>query len=142
MATLQLSLGDDDPWVIEQKIFNILKELLEPTSTLSTTSAAETLDSLFPRNRNEQDCPQSKPKEDPGSFLWYMWCLSYSGAADSSFRPGAGQTGRAGESTRRLFVEDADCFLPAWDTDYKLWQDLPLLGPTLRELCDGEFLHE
>jgi len=43
---LSLYLDDDDPWIIEQKIFDILNDYLQPKSNI-TAAAAQSIDNLF-----------------------------------------------------------------------------------------------
>ena len=50
---LSLYFDDDDPWVIDQKIFDTLNVYLQPDSSSSAEEAAQLIDGLFPANRQE-----------------------------------------------------------------------------------------
>ena len=63
------SLEDDDPWIIEQKTFDILNDYLQPDSRTSATAAAKDLDALTPMKREALD----EKAEHPESFLLETW---------------------------------------------------------------------
>lgn len=65
------SLKDDDPWIVEQKTFNILEEYLQPHSKTSPNKAACGIDNLTPMKRPDQE--DGKEVEDPESFMWETW---------------------------------------------------------------------
>lgn len=68
---LQLaSLEDDDPWIVEQKYFNILNDCLQPASQLSAAEAAARINELTPMNREAN----GEEAEHPES-----WCLEFWG---------------------------------------------------------------
>lgn len=74
MTSLSLrleSLEDDDPWIIEQKTFDILNEYLQPSSKITPEAAACDIDNLTPMKRPDQN--DGKEKEDEESFLWETW---------------------------------------------------------------------
>lgn len=74
MASLKLrleSLEDNNPWIIEQKTFDILNEYLQPFSTSTPEEAARDIDNLTPMKRPDQG--DGKEKEGPESFLWETW---------------------------------------------------------------------
>lgn len=54
MSALQLKFGDDEPWIIEQKIFNLLNDYVQPSSTKSVFDTAHALDSIFPIHRRDE----------------------------------------------------------------------------------------
>jgi hypothetical protein len=69
-VTLHLqSLEDDDPWIIEQKTFDILNDYLQPYSTISAVTAAIALDDLNPMKRKES----GEEVEAIESFLLETW---------------------------------------------------------------------
>lgn len=65
------SLEDDDPWIVEQKTFNILEEYLQPHSKTSPKKAACSIDNLTPMKRPDQE--DGKEMEHPESFMWETW---------------------------------------------------------------------
>ena len=62
--------SNEEPWVINQRIFDILNTFLQPNATLSPMTAAQEIDKLFPLNRPRE---KDKENEGPESFLWEMW---------------------------------------------------------------------
>jgi hypothetical protein len=64
------SLEEDDPWIIEQKTFDILNDYLQPDSATSATTAARDLDALTPMKRETLG---SENVEHPESFLLETW---------------------------------------------------------------------
>ena len=71
MASLNLylkSLKEPDPWIIEQKVFDVLNHYLQPDSTVSPESAAMAIDNLTPMKRRAvQEAGENV--EEPESFL-------------------------------------------------------------------------
>lgn len=65
------SLDDPEPWFVEQKLFDILNEYLQPSSTTTPTVAAQGIDALTPMKR--PDLADGKRKQSPESFLWEIW---------------------------------------------------------------------
>lgn len=47
---LSLYLDDDDSWIIEQKIFNLLNNYLQPNSAITAAAAVQSVNNLFPPN--------------------------------------------------------------------------------------------
>ena len=136
---IQLRLDDDDPWIIEKRIFDILDEYLQSSGTPATTATAKALDNLFPANRSQEDQPDGEPKEDPGSFLWHMWGVFHRVARQLPHAsPAQDHLAALVKELSHLTSQASVVSLTAWGEDMKLWQDLPLLGPTFRERCDGE----
>ncbi|EFR00783.1 hypothetical protein MGYG_03787 [Nannizzia gypsea CBS 118893] len=130
MATLSLrlpSLEDGDPWVVHQKLFDVLKTFLQPGSNAAPSSAAKDIDDLTPGKRQADD---GKPKEDYESFLLEIW---------NSIIEIAKQIPSDHASQDRLVeLVKALSELPPieteiWGSTVKVWADLPLLGPAMRE---------
>jgi hypothetical protein len=70
MASLNLylkSLKDPDPWIIEQKVFDVLNHYLQPDSTVSPESAAMAIDNLTPMKRRAVQ--EAEDVGEPESFL-------------------------------------------------------------------------
>lgn len=73
MAALPLhleSLDDPEPWPVEQKLFDILNEYLQPSSTTTPAIAAHAIDALTPMKQPDTGDSQ---RESPESFLWEIW---------------------------------------------------------------------
>ncbi|KAE8393177.1 hypothetical protein BDV23DRAFT_180781 [Aspergillus alliaceus] len=68
MSRLHLNLNDDDPWIIEQKIFDLLNDYLQPCNAKSALTTAQELDNLFPTNRSIEGQPKNEHREEPESF--------------------------------------------------------------------------
>ncbi|KAJ5611713.1 hypothetical protein N7528_008818 [Penicillium herquei] len=66
------SLDDDDPWIIEQKNFNILNDFLQPDSTMSSEEAAFQINELTPMKREARG---EEDVEHPESYLFEVWCF-------------------------------------------------------------------
>lgn len=130
--TLGLKLEDDDPWDVEQAIFDILVDVLEPNSTLSLHEAALKLDALFPTNRSEQ----GKPKESPESFLWEFWGRVVKTAQQIAHdSPTQDQLVDLVLALKSL---DNPQTLEIWGCKVQLWTDLPILGPEITETWNCE----
>lgn len=64
------SLDDPEPWVIEQQMFDILVEYLDPNKDVSPVSAAQAFNKLAPPNREVRDAEEV---EGTDSFLLETW---------------------------------------------------------------------
>lgn len=134
MATLQLYLDDDDPWVIEQKIFNVLNDYLQPNSHIPPPTAAQAIDDLFPTNRKDDD-----GKEDSGSFLWHLWSRFHKTVQQISHAdPGQEKLAALVKALSLFSSKASPVYLASWSAEYRLWGDLPMFGPTFREEMDGK----
>lgn len=61
--------NNDDPWLIEWMMFNILNEYLQPGSPFTVLQAAQCLDALLPENRpNTADDPD-EDREETATFI-------------------------------------------------------------------------
>ncbi|KAJ8069136.1 hypothetical protein OCU04_002810 [Sclerotinia nivalis] len=125
--TLRLqSLEDDDPWIIEQKTFDILNDYLQPDSIISAETAAIALDDLNPMKRKES----GEEVEATESFLLETW---------GTFIESAKQIPSDHSSQAKFVVLiKALIHLPptpvtVWKSERKLWEDLPLIGVAFRE---------
>ncbi|KAK2875606.1 hypothetical protein FQN49_001566 [Arthroderma sp. PD_2] len=134
MAALSLrlpSLEDGDPWIVHQKLFDVLNEYLQPSSSTGSPSAAKVIDSLTPNKRQGLDpSDDAKPKEECESFLLETW---------GTFIEIARQIPSEHASQDRLVdLVKALSELPStsaeiWGSTMQVWTDLPLLGPSMRE---------
>jgi hypothetical protein len=187
-SKIELSLLDDDPWIIEKHIFDIVCSFVQPDSTQHASDAVRALDSLYPahriadvggssgggsaadKKRRSSDAAAgggsgNEPPESAGTFLWNLWPVFFSVAqqlpmpsplfarASTSLRsssPGraADNSGDAAVAHDRLAELVAllsntasprtpTIVLNEWgDAERRLWQDLPLLGPSFYETWD------
>ncbi|PKX96521.1 DUF3632 domain-containing protein [Aspergillus novofumigatus IBT 16806] len=136
MSSLRLELKDDDPWIIEEKIFKILRDYLQAPAA-SPAAAAQALDRLFPANRPDEDQPAGEPREDPGSFLWHFWGVVHNVAQQIPYAaPEQDRLAELIKALKSLTSQTKTVYLEAWGYTFALWGDLPLLGPTFREMYD------
>ncbi|KAH1408727.1 hypothetical protein KXV95_006209 [Aspergillus fumigatus] len=136
MSSLHLELKDDDPWFIEVKIFKILRDYLQDPAA-SPAVAAQALDRLFPANRSDEDQPTDEPREDPGSFLWHFWGVVHNVAQQIPYTaPEQDRLAELIKALKGLSSQTKTVYLASWDHTFDLWGDLPLLGPTFREMYD------
>lgn len=136
-APLSLKLVDPDPWFIEQRIFDLLSSYLQPNSSISSTQAAHTFDSLLPDHRPAN--PDGTAKETTGEFIWNAWDCVHRIAQQVPHDNHAAHDRLTHflSALKHLQSEPASIVLPNWgDAPYTLWADLPLFTPPLRELLD------
>jgi hypothetical protein len=147
---LKLSLGDDDPWDVEQQIFDVVANYVQPDSTQIASDAADALDRLLPMHRDvvEHGTATSADADDgpesPGSFVWYMWGVFHKIAqqlppVDAAATTAQDRLAELVRTLRRYTSRTPVVDLDDWGSGVKLWQDLPLWGPTFREVWDREF---
>ncbi|KMQ45745.1 hypothetical protein HL42_3586 [Trichophyton rubrum] len=134
MAPLSLrlpSLEDGDPWIVHRNLFEVLNGYLQPGSCTAPSAAAKEIDDLTPDKRQSDG---GKPKEDHESFLLEIW---------ESIIEIAKQIPSDHASQDRLVeLIKALTELPAteieiWGSNVRMWADLPLLGPAMREAWIG-----
>lgn len=132
MSALHLKFDDDDPWIIEQKMFDFLNDYLQPASTVSANETAQALDNLFPTHRSDEDQPQGEPREPPESFLLHMWPLFLNIASQIPHdHPAQDRLAELVKTLRALVSKSPILHIDGSDT--QLWRDLPLLFPTMEE---------
>lgn len=68
------SLEVDEPWIVEQMNFDTLVQYLQPSSSISPTAAAQSIDSLTPMKRTFTGTSFGT-KEEPESHMWEIWGL-------------------------------------------------------------------
>ncbi|KAJ5925930.1 hypothetical protein N7454_007440 [Penicillium verhagenii] len=66
------SLEDDDTWIIEQKNFAIINDLLQPDSQFSVAEAAAQINDLTPMKREARG---EEDVEEPESYLREIWAF-------------------------------------------------------------------
>ena len=138
MSALQLKFDDDDPWIIEQKMFNLLNDYLQPASTISALHTAQALDSLFPTHRSDEDQPQGEPREPPESFLMHMWPLFLNIATQIPYNHPAQD--KLAELVMTLkFLVSKTPIVHINGSDTQLWKGLPFLFSTIEEEFERRF---
>lgn len=138
MSVLRLKFDDDDPWIIEQRMFNLLDDYLQPASTISVLDTAQALDSLFPTHRSDEDQPQGEPREPPESFLLHMWPLFLNIAVQIPHdHPAQDKLAELVKTLKSLVSKTPIAHIDGSDTE--LWKDLPLLFPTIEEELERRF---
>ncbi|GIK00781.1 hypothetical protein Aspvir_004810 [Aspergillus viridinutans] len=136
MSSLHLELRDDDPWFIEEKIFQVLLDYLQ-NPTASPAPTAQALDRLFPANRPDEDQLAGEPREDPGSFLWHFWGVVHNVAQQIPYTaPEQDRLAELIKALKDLSSQTKTVYMASWDQTFDLWGDLPMLGPTFREMYD------
>ena len=130
---LNLVLQENEPWVINQRIFQILNTYLQPNARLSPANAAQEIDKLFPLNRRREE---DKENEEPESFLFEMWDVVISVAEQIPWKH-AGQN-RLVECIQALrdLPEPKLVRMDNWG-ELVIWSDLPMLGPVMTERNHG-----
>ncbi|KAF6749390.1 hypothetical protein DFP72DRAFT_913346 [Ephemerocybe angulata] len=127
----------ETPWIIiELRIYDALALAVDypDASDSSIASAAQDLNLLFPPNRPE-NLSTSGDLEDPASFLWEFWDVIAKVVLELPHNhPSQEQLIRLIETLRDL-PDPVEIELNLWGT-YKIWADLPILGPVFREALD------
>jgi len=128
---LALSLEDDEPTVIQKKIFDILNEVLQPTSTASLEEAAKALDNLHPDRRPEEP---GQEKETPDSFIYSFFQPFHTVAKQIPHRHPAHD--KLAELVKTLqILPSRPVHIDQWG-NFELWKSLPLFGETFSDAYD------
>ena len=127
------SAGFGEPWIINQRIFDILNMYLQPNATLSPVNVAQEIDKLSPLNRPKEN---DEENEDPESFLFEMWEVVISVADQIPWKhPGQIRLVEVIQALKDL-PGPTKVQMDDWG-ELVIWSDLPLLGPVMRERCYG-----
>jgi len=131
------SSDNEEPWVINQRIFHILNTYLQPNATFSPNKAAQEIDKLFPLNRPREE---DRENEEPESFLFEMWGVVISAAEQTPWEnPGQTRLIKAIRALKDL-PGPTTVQMDSWGK-LAIWSDLPLLGPTMTEHGPGMRLY-
>ena len=131
---LVLESPDNDPWIINERLFHILNTYLHPNATLSPANAAQEIDKLFPLNRPKEK--ENEDNEGPESFLWELWEVVISVAQQIPWRhPGQTRLVELIQALRDL-PEPITVIMGSWG-EQAIWSDLPILGPVMTECSHG-----
>lgn len=132
MSSVKLSIEDDDPWEVSQDIFNLLCDFIQPSTSLSSTTAASNLNALYPDNRVQGD----EKKESPASFLLEMWDVVIKVAVQLD--SGSPELERLTLLIKTIRDVKPEQTLHVWDSPVILWKDLPLLRPVMTEKLNSQ----
>jgi hypothetical protein len=128
---LNLSLEEDDLAFFHKKIFDILNDVLQPTSTTSLEDAAKALDNLHPDRRPDE--PGQK-KETQDAFVYWFFEPFHTVAKQIPHRhPAQDKLAELVKTLQNL--PSRQVHLTQWG-NVELWKDLPLFGHTFSEAFD------
>jgi hypothetical protein len=132
------SLDNEEPWVIDQKIFHILNTYLQSNATFPPTEAAREIDKLFPLNRPREE---DRENEEPESFLFEMWDVVISVVEQIPWdHPGQTRLVNCIRALRDL-PGPTTVQMDSWGK-MAVWSDLPLLGAAMTKYGPGmRFCH-
>jgi hypothetical protein len=62
---------------LEERLFSILHDLLQPGPIIEAADAAQKINALFPSSEDDTEAPvdENDPAADPDAFLWSLWGL-------------------------------------------------------------------
>ena len=132
MPSIKLSIEDDDPWVVSQDIFDVLSAFVQPSASISATTAAGSLNALYPDNRVQE----GGKKESAESFLLEMWDIVLKVAVQ--LEPGSAEQDKLALLIKTLRDVELEQTLHIWGSPVVLWKELPLLGPAMTERLNSE----
>ncbi|KAH8691611.1 hypothetical protein BGW36DRAFT_388649 [Talaromyces proteolyticus] len=130
-TSLRLSLEDDDPTSSQQKIFDILNEVLQPDSITSLEDAAKRLDNLHPDRR-----PTESEQEDPSNFI-YVFFQPFHTVAKQIPNTHPSQDKLAALVNTIQNLPSRPIHVNGWG-DFELWSSLPLFGETFSDAYDSD----
>ncbi len=144
-----LRLEDDQAVDFAPKVVAILNSTLKRDAELSPEEAALALDALCPDRRLEKkpgdasapapaDTDAAEEPESAEAFLWWFWDLFHDLARQVPHDSAASERLAAVLQALRDRVPSRVVDLGSWKQEARLWSDLPLFGPTLREKWDCE----
>ncbi|KAE8154851.1 hypothetical protein BDV25DRAFT_82920 [Aspergillus avenaceus] len=121
MASLSFSKRENSTWELETKLYEFVTEYVQPSSTTIASDAAAKI--------NEW-AKESQSANDLENFLWQTWGLVIEIAEQIPCdHPAQERLVHLIQALRKLPPQT----VRVWDEDLRLWEDLPLLGPNLRE---------
>ena len=130
---VQLHILDKNAPSFAGKVVDILNSTLPLDCTFSPADAAKALNELYPHSPDAND---AESKDKAGGFLWWFWDLIHDLARQVPHD--------SPEQDRLVAIIKELRDLPSktiplgeWGT-VRVWQGLPLLGPTLREKWDSK----
>ena len=123
----------DEPWVVNQQIFDVLVVSLRPGTIQTPTDAAKAIDQLFPLNRPKEG---DQENEEPASFLFEMWGVVVDIAEQIPWNDPRQDSLVDIIRALRDLPDSRIVPMGSWG-DLQVWADLPLLGPVLTETVHG-----
>lgn len=131
MPSLHFTIRSEDPWFVAQEIFDILTELLQPSSNLSLTAAAERIDGFHPAKRTDKG-----EKEEPASFFLELWDVYVQIAQQLPHNhPGQEKLAKLAQVLRDL---PSQAGAEISSSESEMWQDLPQLSGVLVDEFHGK----
>ncbi|KAE8377978.1 hypothetical protein BDV26DRAFT_262487 [Aspergillus bertholletiae] len=124
MASLTLSSRIESASERENQIFTILDEYVQPSSSTTAAAAAQRIHGFAAPLLSDSDVDGLE------NLLWQLWTITINVAKQISCDSPA--QGRLVELVKAL-TEIPPVTIQIWGNDSKLWVDLPLLGPQMRE---------
>ncbi|KAE8353402.1 hypothetical protein BDV28DRAFT_148139 [Aspergillus coremiiformis] len=122
MASLTLSSRIESPSGQTNQIFAILNEYLQPSSSTIPSVAAQSIHGLA--------TPLLADAESLEEFLWEFWVVFINVTKQIPCESPSQQ--RSVELVKAL-IKIPPTTIQIWGNDTRLWIDLPLLGPEMRE---------
>ena len=123
------------PLVIGRSMFEILNNVIQPTSTLTVTTAASGLDRLFPLHDARAHMEQ---KEEPEAFLEELWGLVFDVAEQIPYNSPAQDT--LAKLVKTLQAHPSHKTVNMGGVSCRVWADLPLLDRSLKREFDSKSL--
>ncbi|KAF7155551.1 hypothetical protein CNMCM6106_004697 [Aspergillus hiratsukae] len=133
MASLSLE-SRAEPNSTEQRVFDILNDYVQPSSTTPAGEAAQAIHALTPKAGSTQE-----EKSELENFLWFIWGAIIEIA--KQIRHNRASQDRLVDLIHAL-TELPPTTVSIWSSETRLWKDLPLLGPALREAWNRTYLSD
>ncbi|KAJ5538448.1 hypothetical protein N7494_007927 [Penicillium frequentans] len=113
---------------LDLEIFAILNDVIQPEVSLEEGEAAKRIDELAPLGHQSED--EDSDDERIEKFLWSLWSLIIE-VIQLVPRDHQGQN-RITLLVKSL-SQTSRCNCTIWESEASLWEDLPLLGPFMRD---------
>ncbi|KAI9887040.1 MAG: hypothetical protein M1823_001112 [Watsoniomyces obsoletus] len=137
MSAIELHFDARDPWIIEQKIFDLLKDFVQPSSTLSPATTVKAIDRLLPPNRRAEDQPEGGEEEDAEGFVEYLWIRFHDVARQIPHdSPAQERLAALVRELQQTTSQTPTIPMGSNETERRIWQDMPSFGWTLWEETD------
>ncbi|OGM48027.1 hypothetical protein ABOM_002679 [Aspergillus bombycis] len=124
MASLTLSSGIESPSERENQLFAILNEYAQPSSSTTASAAAQSIHGFAAPLLSDSNADSLE------NLLWQVWNIVINVAKQIPCDSPSQE--RLVELVKAL-TDIPPTTIQIWGNDTKLWVDLPLLGPEMRE---------
>ncbi|KAB8259245.1 hypothetical protein BDV32DRAFT_59714 [Aspergillus pseudonomiae] len=124
MASLNLSSRIESPSERENQLFAILNEYAQPSSSITASAAAQSIHGFASPLLSDSNADSLE------NLLWQFWTIVINIAKQIPCDSPSQE--RLVELVKAL-TEIPPTTIQIWGNDTKLWADLPLLGPEMRE---------